>query len=340
MRNKEIFKNITDRISITPEKTILLDGQPYGNEFKNSYTTQLSSKMLFDLLQNLLYTNFYSGADKKDAPVFNDLIKLEEEITEFNEHLGSCNHSVEKFDSGWVIDQIDTMGNMTAVKGNLKKQLAIGEFINDTAFGRNTEKKESVKLFMRKEHASPMNGFYYVFGNTPGEDNPDMLVRIYFNIKHTAVHKLVHLLTGKLNNYSVPFSFKCLNHPSYYKRKDSAVLYTEKKYFRIVSWILAEHYNDFRRDLLDAIPLFTKELAPGIAFAENPFRIDESFGTHCCKMIAQGLISAWNKNLQKKEWLNEITETIEKVHFYPDADVLYINPGSRYPYDFNIFKKL
>jgi hypothetical protein len=44
--------------------------------------------------------------------------------------------------------------------------------------------------------------------------------------------------------------------------------------------------------------LFTKLLAPGLACAEEPdqkFGEQESFGTHRCQIIANGLIAAWQQ---------------------------------------------
>jgi hypothetical protein len=338
MTTTEILNTIIKDINLTEDKKIIWKGNPYGKDFNNAYTAIPSNKMLFDQIQTLLYNECYSGSNVSTMENITDYTKFEQEVMAFNKHLSNFNYSKETFDYDWTVDQIDTIGNISAVKGNLKRNLHIGEFINDSSFGKNIGKQEQVKIFQRKEYATTQSGFYYVFSNTTGEDNQDMLVRFYFNIKADAVHELVEIVTQELNNYSIPFSFKCLNHPSFYQRKDSAVLYVDKRYFKIVSMVLLQYYKKFKDAMIDAIPLFTKQLCKGIAFAENPYKSDESFGTHCCKMITQGIMSAFTKKLPKSQWLKEIKDTIEKIHGYKDYEVLYTNPESNYPYNFNIFK--
>jgi hypothetical protein len=81
-------------------------------------------------------------------------------------------------------------------------------------------------------------------------------------------------------------------------------------------------------------PAFTKALGPGVAFAENPMKADESFGTHCSKMIAQGIMNAYTKGQPKEYWFTEIKNTIEKKHGYASMDTLYLNPQTKFPYQF------
>jgi hypothetical protein len=335
MTTLEIYKNIIKRIAITPEKVILLDGKPYNEAMQNSYTSIPSNKMLFDMMQALLYNEFYAASEKLPIQTMEDYIKIEEETKLFNEYLSKFNSNKEKMDSDWAIEQIDTYGNIYATKGNLKRQIFAGEFINESAFGRVASQNENVKIIMRKEYKSTQNGFYFIFSNTCGEDNQDMLVRFYFNINKDGVHLLVKNISEQFNNYSIPFSFKCANHPQYYSRKDTAVLYIEKKYTRIATQLIDQIYSTIAPFMQNDIPAFTKKLYTGIAFAENPYKQDESFGTHCCKMITQAILGAYHKNIQKDKWLDVIKHTLEKIHQYKDFTLLYTNPQSYYPYNFS-----
>ena len=38
------------------------------------------------------------------------------------------------------------------------------------------------------------------------------------------------------------------------------------------------------------VPAFTKHLAPGLGFAEDPGTIRDSFGTHRCRLLAEGTL--------------------------------------------------
>jgi hypothetical protein len=248
--------------------------------------------------------------------------------------LGQSNRSSEQLDAGWVIEQIDTQGIITARKGNFKRHVFPGEFLNDSAFHQPPAANAAIRMIVRKEHKDPSSGFYYAFSNTLGEDNHDQLVRLYFNIKPEGAATLLELVTGMLNEYRVPFTFKCLQHTAFYTRCDAAVLYFEKRYCTVVFHLLPQLYKAIKMHLKEETPLFTKALAKGLGFAENPLKQDESFGTHCSKMIAQGIMQAYQKNMPKLHWADEIKNTMEQRHFYTDIDKLYLNPASRYPYSF------
>ncbi|MDQ6815725.1 MAG: T3SS effector HopA1 family protein, partial [Bacteroidota bacterium] len=247
------------------------------------------------------------------------------------------NTSLERFDAGWCVDQIDSQGIITATKCNYTKNVYAGEFLNDSIFSHAPAVNHQIRLLVRKEHKDPEAGFYYAFGNTVAEDNTDQLVRVYFNISAAGIMQLVKSVTEILNMYSLPFSFKCVNHPFFYTRCDVAVLYLEKRYSNMVFFLLGEIHEAVRQYLLADIPLFTKQLAKGIAFAENPLKIDESFGTHISKMITQGIMNAINKNAGKQFWVQEIKMNIEQHHQYADLETLYLNPNSKYPYAFPKF---
>jgi hypothetical protein len=335
MTTKEIILQIIKSVDIDADRVIYLNGTPYGESLNSAYAQKPSNKMLFDKLQGLLYSEFYAGIKIPANITANDYLTMQEETKHMNERLSKSNVSTTSTNPNWEIEQIDSLGVATAIKGNARRQLYNGEYLNETAFGRNAVVGEMVMIHNRKEFASADTSFYYVFGDTLLEDNTSMLVRFYFNINERGIDTLVQCISTYLNQYQIPFSFKCANHPIYFSRKDTAVLYIDKQYVNIFLKLLDLFFLQIEPYLLDEIPAFTKQINRGIAFAENPVRDDESFGTHCCKMITQGILSAYFKNAPKKDWLNEIKDTIEKKHHYSDYTVLFKNPHSFYPYHFN-----
>jgi len=250
--------------------------------------------------------------------------------------LSRHNQAREDFDAGWVIEQVDMQGAITAGKGNYKRIVLPGEFLNESSFQQKPFPNTAIRIYARKEHASVHTGFYYLFGTTIAEDNPSMLVRLYFNVKPEGSAGLVGELSALFNKYSIPFSFKCLHHPSLYTRADAAVLYFDKRYsdiiFRLLPAIYSRHSKWFNEDT----PLFTRRIARGLAFAENPFHQQESFGTHISKMITQGMLHCFNQEIPKKAWAAEVISNIKERHGYRDIETLYLNPGSVYPYHFPI----
>ncbi len=288
--------------------------------------------MLFQSLEKVVYTVFYS----KNKQAFNPGATYADmqQSQAFVRTLSSANSSQERFDTGWVIEQVDLQRQVIAQKGSLKRAVYPGEFLNESGFHQMPVANGEIRLVARKEHKDGHTGFYYVFGSTLGEDNYDQFVRIYFNLQAEGAAKLVEVITQQLNGHQVPFQFKCLNDPTLYTRCDTAVLYFEKRYSDIVFYLLPDIYVQVKNSLNEETPLFTRRLAKGMAFAESPLKQDESFGTHCSKMIAQGILQALQKNLGKQAWPAEIAETIRQWHGYTDLETLFLNPGSQYPYSF------
>jgi hypothetical protein len=139
------------------------------------------------------------------------------------------------------------------------------------------------------------NGFYMAVSNLGTQDNQDIL-RIYFNVSPEGAVSVMENLTRELNNMQIEFSFKALYAPDEYERYDSAVLYFNKHQYKTIYPILQKVYLDNQASFSEKVPLFTKQLAPGLGCAEEPVNKlaeKESFGTNRCQIIANGLISAW-----------------------------------------------
>lgn len=333
MSNTQYIQQIVNDIQVDAQRNILHKGKQYGGTFTNAYVQQPSTKMLFQTLEGLIYSTYYSknnAVDTAQPPAYT-------EIFAFMNNLSAHNTTTEGFDEGWTIENIDMQGQVIARKGNLKRQVFAGEFVTSSMFHQKPVVNAGIKLIARKEHKDPSAGFYYVFGRTQGEDNMDQLVRVYFNLKPEGAAPLILLLTQHLNEQQIPFSFKCLQHPAYYTRCDTAVLYFDKRYTSAIFNVVQTIWPAVKTYLNDDCPAFTKKLGPGIAFAENPLKADESFGTHCSKMIAQGIMNAYTKGLPHQQWFAEIKTTIEQKHGYASMDALYLNPQTKFPYQFPQF---
>ncbi|MFM6184014.1 MAG: T3SS effector HopA1 family protein [Dolichospermum sp.] len=147
------------------------------------------------------------------------------------------------------------------------------------------------------------NYLYMAASNLGTEYNQDIL-RIYFNVSPEGALSVMENITTELNNLPVAFSFKALYTPDEYKRYDSAVLYFNKHEYKTIYPILQKVYLANQEIFSPQIPLFTKPLAPGLSCAEEPenkFGEKESFGTHRCQIIANGLIAAWQADQNDSE---------------------------------------
>ena len=154
----------------------------------------------------------------------------------------------------------------------------------------------TVNLLMPRESFDLQPGFYVAFGETvPDQYDDCSLLRIYFNTQAQGAPLLLEIFTRELNRFAAPFRMKCPVAPSHYDRSDAVVLYVPRRYFH-----LAAHFASQVKDaewLRPDVPLFTKELAAGIAVADDPGS-GESFGMHRCRLLAQGMIDAWQDDKQ------------------------------------------
>ena len=323
---------IVDQIAIDDEGNISYQGQAFRG---HGYKDASPEVRLQHHLSNLLYGAFYTRKGinvmitDKDLP--ND--------TYFLGGLKKANSSKERFDGGWTVEEIEHNGNIIVHKGGYRRYTFAGDFIRDQFMQGPLQRYEKVNIRVVPEFAAEeenANDFYYVFGETLLESNHASMVRIYFNISPQGAPELIRILTHKLNAYQIPFQFKCLGHPDLYDRCDSSVLYIDKRYVEVVGDLILEEYHHLKTWLRPEVPMFTLELAPGIAFAENPFASDESYGTSRCKLVAQALLQALKNEAPRENWVEIILLTFRKNFLVPDAP--YLNPNSKYPYQFPQFQ--
>ncbi|NRA12470.1 MAG: hypothetical protein HRT57_11005, partial [Crocinitomicaceae bacterium] len=164
---------------------------------------------------------------------------------------------------------------------------------------------QKVDFLRYRENRAAHPVFYYVYGNTYLA--PDCnLIRIYWSIKPEVAASLVENVTRILNDYKVPFNFKCLNHPDLYNRNDSAVLYFDKDDLSIVKRLVKHIIEAVRPHLTDKHPLFTDIIDTGVSMAEDPGD-GQSFGMSRVTAIAHALVDSQDEKIEsekeRKEWV-------------------------------------
>jgi hypothetical protein len=166
------------------------------------------------------------------------------------------------------------------------------------------------------------------------EDQPEPIVRLYFNLSPSGAVALMSSLTTQLNAVAVPFHFKVLYNPSDYGRYDSGVLYFDKRDYSTIHSILQNLYLEHQNYFGSEVPLFTKLLAPGLGLAEEPslkFAAQESFGMNRCQIVANGLLAAQQQGDDSP--VNRIAKILEHFHEVGiDLQCPYLNPNSEDTY--------
>ena len=288
--------------------------------------------LLIEHLVRQLYHHCYCRKFKADL-IYQPVVPEPNE--DFVNDLSKANTTFERLDPGWhVLRRLPTDAYFVQ-KNDFIRAVTPGELISHEDSGAALREGTPVKVICRKESRTMHPGFYYIFGATlTDQQDDDDLLRFYWNIKAEGVAVLVHLLTSRLNRFQVPFRLKCLNNPASYNRADAAVLYLNRRFYRLATELLFAVHDQVGDYLAPDAPLFSKQLAAGLGLAEEPGD-GESFGQQRCRILAEGMWNAYELNLQTEhERLQEVIK-----HFAMKGlslDNPHLNPGSIDQYDFPV----
>jgi hypothetical protein len=346
-----IVSSIVERVSIKD------DGQFYIND-KQFIVTQQSAyqhwnrpmqhfgentgeevrkreKLLLELT-GALYSTFYVSGKATGEWLDNSNPPTAEEKNEFMNQLSAANQTPETWDAGWTVASTDPSGNVYVQKNNQYRTLVANEWRPEQPLTGELKPGTVVSLLNRKERRDLQPVFYYVYSKTYMPPSVS-LGRFYFNVQPASVVGFVQIITSLFNKYKIPFLFKCLNHPKLYVRTDSAVLYIEKKYFTISSRLLQDIVQHNAPHFKPMVPLFTKRIGQGAAYAEDPGN-NKSFGMFWSEMMAEGLIKAYEKGVSEPADLLRLVMA-EFTKNGVDIHQPFLRSHTKYPYDFSIFNK-
>jgi hypothetical protein len=210
--------------------------------------------------------------------------------------LRAANTGRERWDRGWIVQQFGSNGQVFVRKGDGERAAMPGAFIFDGPPGMAPQIGSQVSLRAPSEALDAQPGYYFAFGETLDELADQLsLVRLYFHCAAERAPPLIAEITGALNRFQTPFQMKTPAAPAFYGRTDASVLYVAQRYFPIVARLITQVREKIR--LESVTPLFTKELWPGIGAAVEPGS-GESFGSHRCRLAAEGIVDAWRQGEQ------------------------------------------
>jgi hypothetical protein len=272
------------------------------------------------LLTNGLEPNYKLGIDRN-----------------FYQQLHENNHGIGNYDADWEVLRIEPDGTMAVMKNNLTLYVEPECYLKSD---RSPTPGDLIGIWMPKNRLQ--NGCYIAIGNC-NQQHPfhthnhhinyysKIIAKIYFNITPSGAIALMNILTKRLNDASIPFSFEVLYNPISYRRYDTATLQFNCQDYPAIHKILEPTYLETEIYFQPQIPLFTKYLAPGLSLAEEPnqkFSPEESFGMNRCQIIANALLEAWQKG---KNAIEERIQIIQQ-HFASqliDLHYPYLNPSSQ-----------
>jgi hypothetical protein len=292
--------------------------------FERSLGQKKLQAWLSATLQSQLYSDFYcQGAATPSAPEANAAVRHED--SEFVDELSRSNRGAGYLAEGW---QVAPLPNRELIAQRNGLALRVRESDCDTSNGELLDSTARVSLRFPKELLGISPGFYMAVSDM---EMPDFhgahVVRFYWNLRPDGAVPLMRELTHELNCARLPFRFKVVNDRAAFRRCDAAVLYVPKSDYASVAQIVEQVYPKISETMNERVPAFTKRLAPGLGFAEDPGTKHDSFGTHRCRLLAEGMFRAWqhgNKSLPDRL-------RIVEAHF-AEAEVSletpFLNPGA------------
>ena len=293
----------------------------------------LSSKLhpTVEALQNVLYAACYTREFK--GTIEQAAIPANISDDGWINSLSAANSSRERWEEGWQITQFLPSGEIYAQKGAVQRAFWPGEFVRRGDYGLAPQQGTPIAVFLPREARNSQPGFYFAFGENPGsaeEETP--IVRFYWNVNRDGAAPLTKKLSSTLNRYQVPFRFKIVNSPALLNRCDTAVLYVGRRYYRIAAELAFETRAAVEHGIEPEVPLFTRRLTDGLAFAEDPGN-QESFGMSRCRLLAEGFWFAFS------EGRSSVDDRLARVgqHFAASGTSLerpYLNVASIESYEF------
>ena len=281
-------------------------------------------------LQARLYSDFYCAGRARpplDEPGLTQFLGS----PAFVQELSAANTGRYAREAGWTVVREDG-GAVVVTRGGLSLWVSPVEV--SLADGAGVSPGAEVAVLMPNELLRLSPGFYMALGEAEfPADGAAPVNRFYWNLRREGAARLVAQLTGALNERELTFRLKVVNDPARYSRCDAGVLYTLKEQYDEVSGVVAEAYAGAAATLKPATPALTRELAPGLGFAEDPGSSLTSFGMSRCQLLADGIVRAAELGAREpEERLAVVEERFTEEGL--DLRVPYLNPESADSYRF------
>jgi len=245
--------------------------------------------------------------------------------------LRSANPIAPRREDGWTVVRADPSGVWIVDAAQRQRFAALTEII---PLAGALAPGMPVRLVPARDMVTAPIGHYVILGRHLFDPQTGRQVRFYWNVAADGAAGFLHEIGIRLEHRRIPFQAKVPVDPAYYARTDAGVLYLNDEDVEAARDAIAATYRAIRDQLRPSVPLFTRELAPGLAFAESP-PTRESFGQHRCGLVAEGLVLGQQRGAHDPE--ARLVVLRERLTAYGlDLDNLERNPTSRYPYRLDV----
>jgi len=273
-------------------------------------------------LAEALYAHFYCVPFAPPAAAVAD-------PASFLAGLRAANPVAPRYEAGWTVAGIDRSGILLADASGRQRVAALAEIV---PYAGGLAAGQPVRLALPRETVSGPGGHYIILGRPIGDVRAGRQVRFYWAIGPDGAAPFLAAIGAGLDRRRIPFQAKVPADPGFYGRADCGVLYLDGEDVEAALDVIAAAHEALSAFLRPDVPLFTRRLAPGLAFAESPPSGD-SFGMHRCRLIAEGLAIGFESGARTKQArVDAVCARLTGYGF--DLAALERNPATFYPYRF------
>jgi HopA1 effector protein family len=331
----EIITDITEKIEIDPNFVIRHPDYPPLEQPTETIARfqrtppQLQAKYLTIQVQAYLYDIYFSQSlmslEKLETKARQPLLVQNNVIdgidVEFHQRLQQGNTSNGYFDPGWQVVAAAENNELIVVKDGLNLHIDRSHHLAKDF--KQAKPGDIVPIYL--PHNLAGQDSYMMVGNFGIPDRANS-VELYFNFTPDAAVAISPNLTRELNKLGIPFQFAILHNPDLFHRADAGILSLPQAGYLAAQTALAQIYQVHQAEFSPQVPLFTKQLAPGLGLAEVPNSPDP-FGIHRCELLAIGLLAA----MEQDRTLATDKLNIIRQHFATagiDWHQPYLNPAA------------
>jgi len=284
------------------------------------------SNRLVDSLARAIYDQLYIRPFRSGPPT--EIEDIDSDDLTFA--LSAANTGEGTWEPGWIIQRLEQDGCVVTAKNGVAFWVPPTGL--RTGAGEPPRPGEGCRVRVPKERRNQVPGFYVALGDADDEivdrsvgDPP--LLRYYWHLTDRMATTFVDRTTSLMNACKIPFRLKALASARAYTRADAGVLYVSPLYQSQLGPIIAEIYSAVTAGLRRSVPMFTKRLADGLGFAEDP-NGSQSFGEHRCQLVADAL---WQSFCRGEFGRESRAATLASTFVEAGLDPLqpHLGPGSR-----------
>jgi HopA1 effector protein family len=302
----QILAEIIDKIEIDDNFTVAhpdyeaLELDPDVVAKLHQALPQIRSKYLTTQVQEYLYDIYFSHslmslqeqeiADQQAVQLKNNIVNGID--IHFHEQLRQSNTGDGYLDSNWQVVAETEERELVVVKDGLHLHVDRQRYLDPDL--EHVTIGSTIPIYLPPSLVG--EDTYIIVGNA-GAPTASTLnsgvksLELYFNFTPAAAVEIAAQLTQELNKLKIPFQFAILHDPVLFHRYDAGTLRLSQSGYLAIQPVLSTIHQAHQAEFLANVPLFTKQLAPGLGLAEVP-TVPGSFGMQRCELVAKGLVAA------------------------------------------------